>query len=62
MILANVRTPEERNGDLKAQIGANQRGVNRLVELIHRYGLARSLPLHAGITHLHRADDPQVTF
>jgi N-methylhydantoinase B len=39
LILANVRTPEERNGDLNAQIGANLRGVNRLVELIHRYSL-----------------------
>ncbi len=38
LILANVRTPEERFGDLKAQIGANQRGENRLIELIHRYG------------------------
>jgi len=39
LILANVRTAEERSGDLKAQIGANQRGENRLIELIHRYGL-----------------------
>jgi N-methylhydantoinase B len=39
LILGNVRTPEERSGDLKAQIGANQRGENRLIELIHRYGL-----------------------
>jgi N-methylhydantoinase B len=39
LILANVRTPDERNGDLNAQIGANQRGVNRLVELIQRYSL-----------------------
>lgn len=39
LILANVRTPEERNGDLNAQIGANQRGVSRLEELIRRYGL-----------------------
>ena len=39
LILANVRTPEERSGDLKAQIGANQRGEIRLIELIHRYGL-----------------------
>jgi N-methylhydantoinase B len=38
VILANVRTPEERSGDLKAQIGANQRGAIRLIELIHRYG------------------------
>ncbi len=38
VILANVRTPEERSGDLKAQIGANLRGANRLEELVHRYG------------------------
>ncbi len=38
LILANVRTPDERSGDLKAQIGANQRGVMRLTELVHRYG------------------------
>jgi N-methylhydantoinase B len=38
LILSNVRTPEERSGDLKAQIGANQRGAIRLVELIHSYG------------------------
>jgi N-methylhydantoinase B len=37
LILANVRTPEERSGDLRAQIGANQRGVNLLNDLIHRY-------------------------
>ncbi|PWB50984.1 MAG: 5-oxoprolinase [Anaerolineales bacterium] len=39
LILANVRTPEERSGDLKAQIGANQRGITRLTDLIQRYGL-----------------------
>jgi N-methylhydantoinase B len=38
LILANVRTPEERSGDLKAQMGANQRGAIRLIELINRYG------------------------
>ena len=38
IILSNVRTPEERSGDLKAQIGANQRGANRLIELFLRYG------------------------
>ncbi len=38
LVLANVRTPDERSGDLKAQIGANQRGVNRLIELIQRRG------------------------
>jgi N-methylhydantoinase B len=39
LILANVRTPDERSGDTKAQFGANQRGVDRLLELIHRYGI-----------------------
>jgi N-methylhydantoinase B len=38
MILANVRTPEERLGDLWAQIAANQRGVSRLGDLFQRYG------------------------
>jgi N-methylhydantoinase B len=40
LILANVRTPEERHGDLLAQMAANQRGVDRLVDLVARYGLA----------------------
>jgi N-methylhydantoinase B len=39
LILANVRTPAERRGDLQAQIGANQRGVMRVIELIHHNGL-----------------------
>jgi N-methylhydantoinase B len=39
LIIANVRTPDERSGDIKAQFGANQRGVDRLLELIHRYGI-----------------------
>ena len=38
LILANVRTPGERKGDLLAQIAANQRGVQRYIELIERYG------------------------
>jgi N-methylhydantoinase B len=40
LILANVRTPQERSGDLWAQIAANQRGVDRLVEMVARYGMA----------------------
>lgn len=40
LILANVRTPEERLGDLWAQIAANQRGVSRLRDLFQRYGFA----------------------
>ncbi len=38
LILANVRTPEERRGDLWAQIAANQRGAERMVEMVTRYG------------------------
>jgi N-methylhydantoinase B/oxoprolinase/acetone carboxylase alpha subunit len=42
LILANVRTPEERKGDLMAQIMANRRGEERLSEIVARYGLART--------------------
>jgi N-methylhydantoinase B len=37
LILANVRTPEEREGDLTAQIAANRTGERRLLELVERY-------------------------
>ncbi len=40
LLLANVRTPEERLGDLRAQIGANQRGALRLREMVEEYGHA----------------------
>ncbi|MEO8130704.1 MAG: hydantoinase B/oxoprolinase family protein, partial [Bryobacteraceae bacterium] len=39
LILANVRTPEEREGDLLAQLMAIHRGEIRLRELVDRYGL-----------------------
>lgn len=38
LILANVRTPEEREGDLTAQIAANTVGENRLREIVRKYG------------------------
>ena len=38
LILANVRTPQERLGDVWAQIAANRRGVKRLLEMVERYG------------------------
>jgi len=41
LILANVRTPEEREGDLLAQMMANKRGEERLGEIVRKYGLAR---------------------
>jgi N-methylhydantoinase B len=43
IIFANVRTPEERRGDLRAQIAANRRGVARLEELAERHGADRLL-------------------
>lgn len=38
MVLANVRTPRERAGDLQAQLAANRIGILRLQELVSRYG------------------------
>jgi len=38
LILANVRTPQERRGDIFAQIAANLKGVARINELITRFG------------------------
>ena len=42
LLLANVRTPEERLGDLWAQIAAHPRGALRFKEIIERYTLAES--------------------
>ncbi len=42
LLLNNVRTPEERKGDLGAQIAACQTGANRLQEICARYGTARA--------------------
>jgi len=39
IILRNTRVPEERIGDLRAQIGANELGGYRLSEFINKYGL-----------------------
>ena len=45
IIFANVRTPDERRGDLRAQIAANLRGVTRLQELAARHGADRLLAI-----------------
>jgi N-methylhydantoinase B len=42
LLLNNVRTPEEREGDLGAQIAACQTGVQRLREICDSYGIARA--------------------
>jgi N-methylhydantoinase B len=41
IILANVRTPEERRGDLGAQLAATRRASERLSALAQRYGGAK---------------------
>ncbi len=41
LLLNNVRTPEEREGDLNAQIAACHTGAARLLEIVERYGMAR---------------------
>ncbi len=38
IILANVRTPAERRGDIMAQLSANTRGINRLKDVARRFG------------------------
>ena len=38
LILANVRTPDEREGDLAAQIAANNVGAARLLRMVEQYG------------------------
>jgi len=38
LMLANMRVPSERRGDLEAQLSGNRRGVQRVEELVSRYG------------------------
>ena len=40
ILLANVRTPQEREGDLMAQMGACRTGIARTQELVERFGSA----------------------
>jgi N-methylhydantoinase B len=42
LLLTNVRTPGEREGDLGAQIAACNTGITRLGEICDRYGLPRA--------------------
>ncbi len=43
MALANVRTPEERAGDLDAQLAALHAGRSRLLEIVESRGLSQTL-------------------
>jgi N-methylhydantoinase B len=42
LLLNNVRTPEEREGDLGAQVAACHTGAERLKEVCERYGIERA--------------------
>ena len=42
LLLSNVRTPREREGDLAAQVAACRLGERRLGELIEKYGLRKT--------------------
>jgi len=41
LLLSNVRTPDERRGDLLAQVAANEVGRARLMETVERRGLSK---------------------
>jgi N-methylhydantoinase B len=41
LLLSNVRTPDERRGDLEAQVAAHRLGEERLAEMVERYGLGQ---------------------
>ena len=57
LILANVRTPDERKGDLGAQLAATLRATERLKALAERYGARRAHRLHGGGHGLFRTAD-----
>jgi N-methylhydantoinase B len=40
LVLSNVRTPEEREGDMAAMLAANRTGERRLLEIVGKYGLS----------------------
>jgi N-methylhydantoinase B len=42
LLLANVRTPREREGDLTAQVAACRLGERRLLELLRKYGVPKT--------------------
>jgi N-methylhydantoinase B len=49
IIFANVRTPNERRGDLSAQVAANRRAVARLEALAQRYGPEQLMRIMQGV-------------
>ncbi len=49
LLLSNVRTPDEREGDLGAQIAACHTGAERLRDVCERYGTQRALRAAANL-------------
>ena len=49
VLLANVRTPDEREGDLTAQIAANRVAESRLRATVAQYGTSRTLAYAAAL-------------
>ena len=49
LIFANVRTPDERRGDLRAQVAANRRACQRLETLANKYGIETLLEIMAEV-------------
>jgi N-methylhydantoinase B len=49
VILRNVRTPDERRGDLDAQLAAHEVGARRAQEIVARYGLQATLTCAAAL-------------
>ena len=49
IIMANVRTPSERLGDLRAQVAANRRAGQRLEALARKYGADELLRIMAAV-------------
>jgi N-methylhydantoinase B len=49
LILRNVRTPQERQGDLSAQLAAHEVGARRAREIVARYGLEETLRYGAAL-------------
>ncbi len=60
MLLNNVRTPEEREGDLGAQIAACHTGIERLREVCRRYGVDRARRAASELAGIFRRIDASV--
>ncbi len=49
LLLANVRTPGERAGDLRAQLAANHKGTERITQMALHYGIEELSNLMQGL-------------